>query len=321
VKMRPAFLPLLVLAAACGTGEKESSLVQPEQWWKVHPRPAYASLEKVGTFQEWFDVYRISDRTYAIYEPNQFEEAICYLVLGDERGVLIDAGTGIGDLRALAEELSHLPISVVLTHEHYDHVGNAWRFTEIAASENGAGLEVLARGVENARLQRYVTRDYLWKPLPRGFDPNKWTIPPLKPTRLLREGDRIDLGGRSLEVIYTPGHSPGSICLLDAEHRLLFTGDVFFPGPLYAHAPDVDIEQYLATLDRLAEMIEKYAYVCSGHNEPWVPAAVIPSARDAFRSVLDGHGDFAEAGGLRRYHFDGFEILILSESVTRHSRR
>jgi hypothetical protein len=80
---------------------------------EVHPRPIYAKLEKVGIFQEWFDVYELTEGTYAIYERNQFEEAISYLVLGSARGVLIDAGTRIGDIKAVAEKLTDLPVSSV----------------------------------------------------------------------------------------------------------------------------------------------------------------------------------------------------------------
>jgi len=98
--------------------------------------------------------------------------------------------------------------------------------------DNAAALEVLFKGIDNNTLQQYVTGDYLWKPLPEGFDPTTWTIPSMKPTALLHDGDIIDLGGRRLEVICTPGHSPGSMCLLDRQNRILFTGDLFFPGPL-----------------------------------------------------------------------------------------
>jgi glyoxylase-like metal-dependent hydrolase (beta-lactamase superfamily II) len=219
---------LAVAAVLVGTGivgcseeEGTSELIQPSEWWRV---------------------YRLAEGTYALYEPNQFEEAISYLVLGSERGVLIDAGTGIGDIRQVVEELTDLPVSVVLTHEHYDHIGGAYRFDEIAAPSNPAGLEVLGRGRDNASLQGYLTDEYLWKPLPPGFDGATWTIPPVQPTLLLDDGDIIDLGGRTLEVIATPGHSPAHICLLDRENRLLWTGDHFFPGPLYAFGADVTVD-------------------------------------------------------------------------------
>ena len=152
----------LALSITCSKQNKNSKLVQPDAWWNVHPRAVYATLEKVGTFQEWFDVYRLNEGTYAIYEPNQFEEAISFLVLGRDRGVIIDTGTGIGNLRIVVEEITDLPVSVVLTHEHYDHVAGAYRWDEIVMYDNPDGLEVLAKGRDNASLQKYVKGDFLW---------------------------------------------------------------------------------------------------------------------------------------------------------------
>ena len=136
----PAALWTAAFLLACGSPGEEpsgqqqvqsgSQLVQPEKWWEALPRPAYASLEKAGVFQGWFEAYKLLEGTYAIYEPYQFEEVISYLVLGEERGVLIDTGTGIGDIRAVVQELTDLPVEAVLTHEHYDHVGGAHQFAK-----------------------------------------------------------------------------------------------------------------------------------------------------------------------------------------------
>jgi glyoxylase-like metal-dependent hydrolase (beta-lactamase superfamily II) len=305
---------------SCNDGKKTSTLVQPEKWWKVHPRPVYSKLEKVGTFQDWFDVYKLIKGTYAIYEPNQFEEAICYLVIGEERAVLIDTGNGIGDVKKVVSELTNLPVSVVLTHEHYDHVAGAYRFKNIAMFDNADALNVLKAGRDNASLQKYLKNDYLWKPLPKGFEPKTWTIPAMEPTSLLHDGDIIDLGGRKLEVIYTPGHSPGSICLLDRENRILFTGDHFFPGPLYAHPPDVNIDDYIASNEKLSHRIDEYDYICAGHNDPWVKSEVIPRVGKAFKDIFAGKGKFSEDNGLRRYYFDGFDILIRTDMIKRRKQ-
>ena len=302
-------------ALFCAKKGGNSPLVQPEAWWNVHPRPVYATLEKVGTYQDWFDVYRLTEGTYAIYEPNQFEEAISYLVLGQDRGVIIDTGTGIGDIREVVESITDLPVSVVLTHEHYDHVAGAFRWNEITMYDNPDGLNVLEKGRDNASLQKYLADDFLWKPLPDGFDPSAWTVPSMKPTELVTEGDLIDLGGRTLEVIYTPGHSPGSMCLLDEAHRILFTGDHFFPGPLYAHAPDVDFSLYVESNRKLVKRIDEFDKLCSGHNDPWVDSEVLVRVSEAFETIREGEGRFDEDEGLRRYYFKGFDVLIRSDQI------
>ncbi|MFC1724985.1 MBL fold metallo-hydrolase [candidate division KSB1 bacterium] len=303
------------LILSCSLSKTGSDLVQPEKWWQVHPRPVYASLEKVGTFQEWFDVYKLAEGTYAIYEPNQFEEAICYLVLGSEKCVVIDAGNGIGDLKELISNFTDLPVTLILTHEHYDHIGSAHQFSEIAVFNNKTCLEVIKRGRSNPSLQKYIAKDYLWKPLPKKFDPKSWQIPPLSPTMLLSEGDIIDLGDRKLEVIYTPGHSPGSICLLDKKQKILFTGDHFFPGPLYAHTPDVNIDNYIASNKKLCKRIREFDFLCSGHNDPWVKSEVLLRVGEAFDTIFKGDAKYSENEGLRRYYFKRFDVLILSDTV------
>ncbi len=314
VLARNLVLPLLLLSARSSTGSP-SQLVQPDEWWHVQPRPGYASLEKVGVFQDWFEVYKLLEGTYAIYEPYQFEEVISYLVLGQERGVLVDSGNGIGDIRAVVQELTDLPVSVLLTHEHYDHVGGAYQFEEVAIRDHPAAVQRLQAGRANSEARRWVEGNYVWKPLPKGVDPETWSVQPAEPTRLLQDGEIIDLGNRTLEVIAAPGHSPGSACFLDPAYRLLFTGDHFYPGPLYAHAGDVDLDSYLASNDRLAARIAEYDHVLPGHNEPLVAAQVIPRVSQAFRTIFEGGGEFSEDEGLRRYRFGGFDILIRAESV------
>ncbi len=300
---------------AKGKEDQISEIIQPNKWWEKLPRPIYATLERITTGQEWYEVYKLTEGTYAIYEPVQFEEAISYLVLGKEKGVVIDTGTGIGDLKKVVMELTDLPVSVVNTHTHWDHIGNNHQFDKIGCYNHPVCIDKLVKGVNNVRLQRSITGESIWKPLPRGFDAAAWEIPPVKPSHLLEDGSIIDLGERTLEVIYTPGHSPGSICFLDKHNRILFTGDTFFPGPLYAYPEDVDIDDYITSIDKLKSRLDEYDYLCSGHNDPWVHNDVITRVADAFQEIMAGEGDYKQDGDLRRYYFNGFDILIRADMI------
>jgi hypothetical protein len=82
-----------------------SKLIQPPKWWEALSRSIYLKLDKAETSQEWYEVYRLLEDTYAIYEPFQFEEAISYLVIGNEKALIVDTGTGIGDLKKLVAEM------------------------------------------------------------------------------------------------------------------------------------------------------------------------------------------------------------------------
>lgn len=314
---------MLFPAAGCGrqperiTEGASPNLVQPDKWWEILPRPVYASLDKVETSQPWFEVYRLPDGTYAIYEPGQFEEAMSYLVIGSEKAALIDTGTGIGDLRSLVEGLTELPVMVINTHTHWDHIGADRQFDDVRCFDHPECIAKLTRGVGREKLMPSVTGDALWKPLPEGFDALSFSIPPVEPTFTFQDGDRFDLGGRKLEVIHTPGHSPGSVCLLDRDNRVLFCGDTFFPGPLYAYSEDVDLDLYIESIDRLLAGIGDYDHLCAGHNDPWVKSEVIGRVATAFQTILSGEGRFDESGNIRRYYFDGFDILIRPDQIQR----
>jgi glyoxylase-like metal-dependent hydrolase (beta-lactamase superfamily II) len=314
-------LPVLLAFVQCSVEkkqdaeEKRSELIQPAKWWEKLPRPIYAKLEKVGTSQEWFEVYRLHDGTYAIYEPYQFEEAISYLVIGKDKAVVIDTGTGIGDFKKVISELTQMPVSVVNTHGHWDHIGSNYQFEEIACFNNADCINRLRTRVENSSLQSSIKGESIWKPLPEGFDAATWEIPAVEPTILLGDGNIIDLGDRTLEVIHTPGHSPGSMCLLDKKNRILFTGDTFFPGPLYAYPADVNIDDYIASIVKLKSRLDEYDYLCAGHNDPWVKSEVISRVSAAFQEIMAGKGEYKEDKGIRRYYYDGFDILIRANMI------
>lgn len=305
------------LAVACGTTDEKSTVVQPEKWWESLPRPGYASLEKVGELGRWFEVYALPDGSYAIYEPYQFQEAISYLGPGNERAALVDTGNGIGDVESVVRELTDLPVVVLLTHEHPDHFGGAHAFEDVILYDEPSAVERVGAGVPNERARRSVSGDQVWKPLPNGVDPESFRVEGVQPSRLVTDGDVIDLGGRTLEVVHTPGHSPGSVCYLDREHRVLFTGDHFYPGPLYAFGSGVDIDAYIASNDRLTELASEFDHVLSGHNEPWVDAEVIPRVSEAFRTILDGGGEYTRDDELRRYRFEGFDIIVREDLLER----
>jgi glyoxylase-like metal-dependent hydrolase (beta-lactamase superfamily II) len=95
-------------------------LIVPSKWWEILPRKIYKTLMKVKTRQPWFDVYKIHEWLFAIYEGGQFDEPLMYLVIGSEKAVVIDGGNGIGDLAELVEELTDKPYFLLLTHTHND---------------------------------------------------------------------------------------------------------------------------------------------------------------------------------------------------------
>jgi glyoxylase-like metal-dependent hydrolase (beta-lactamase superfamily II) len=223
----------------------------------------------------WFCVREVVHGVCLLGEP---QHVYTWLVSGSERAVLLDTGMGIEPIRPVAEAATRLPLSVVNTHYHFDHIGGNHEFDEIAIHEIGAPL--IAQSVPRELLDAYLCYanrqldalttyreldfEFFWllstesepRPFPKGFDPTSWKIEPSRATRILADGDRIDLGDRVLSVIHAPGHSPDGICLLDEQNGLLFGADTINRGPIYAHFPDSDVEQLAHSTRRLAELAD-----------------------------------------------------------------
>jgi glyoxylase-like metal-dependent hydrolase (beta-lactamase superfamily II) len=297
-----------------GVGSESDELIQnrgegKENWWDALPRPAWSAFTKVGERQGWFEVYQVLPNIFAIYEPGQFEEVISYLVVGSERALLFDTGLGIGDMKTVVRELTELDPIVVNSHTHYDHVGGNHLFDVVYGVDTDY-TRASARGRTHEEVAEFVGEGWIWKPTPPGFSPEGYVGPPFEITKTIGDGEIIDLGDRRLEVLLTPGHAPDSLCLLDRENRLLFTGDTFYPATLYAHLEGSNIPQYLESAERLAGLVGDVDHLLTSHNEPLVSPDYLVRLRDALDAIATGKKlEFVISDGNREYSFEGFTIL------------
>jgi glyoxylase-like metal-dependent hydrolase (beta-lactamase superfamily II) len=234
---------------------------------------------------------------------------VSYLFVGLERAVLFDTGMGIADIRAEVEQLTGLPVIVVNSHSHYDHVGDNHRFAEVWAFDDDGEVARIERGRTRADCARYL-RPGSYLELPSGFDPTTYEIKPSPVTRRLHHQEAIELGGRILTVHHTPGHSPGSICLLESRDGLLFTGDAFYPGMLYAHFADSDFDAYLQSLAHLTGLLDRVSGVCPAHNEAHVSKAMLMRVRAGFEQIAAGEAEYEIEGTARVYGFEGFGVVL-----------
>ena len=142
------------------------------EWCRPLPRPEYKSLERVPIGDAWFEVYKVAPGVFAIYEPHQSEETISYLVLGEKRALLFDTGMGISDLRKVTNELTRLPIVVLNSHTHDDHVGDNWQFETVY----GMDTDLTRQNARGSRqdAQAEVAPDQICGTLPKGFDPKSY---------------------------------------------------------------------------------------------------------------------------------------------------
>jgi glyoxylase-like metal-dependent hydrolase (beta-lactamase superfamily II) len=296
------------VAAAPAAAAEEAAAIDSDQWWSALPRAEWSEFEKLETLNPWFEVYQVLDGVYAIYEDGQFEEVISYLIVGERGALLFDTGLGMGDIRSVAKQLTRKNIRVLNSHAHYDHVGGNYQFETIIGRRHPFALE-RAKGTPNTELIEYVTGDWVWKPVPPDFVPTDYRIRPWEYSNWLRPGEFIDLGGVSLEVIPAPGHSPDSIVLLDANRRLLFTGDTFYLAPLYAHLEGSSLSAYVDTAARLAELADDVDTLLMSHNTPLAESRYLRDLNQAMQAIDSGSAPFTATDGGREYRFNGFSVL------------
>jgi glyoxylase-like metal-dependent hydrolase (beta-lactamase superfamily II) len=248
------------------------------------PGPTFSTMP---TASNWFAIEWLPHGILRIWEPHvsRLLRANMFLVRGRDRDLLVDSGMGVCSLRGFLQPFLDKPLVHVVSHTHVDHIGSTHEFG--ASDFDG---EIVMHPIEAPKLRLGITdmklsydgysaerKEELRKsgfdvsgaliaarPSPE-FDPDSWSIPGVAPTRLVEEGDTIDLGDRSFEVLHTPGHSPGSICLWDKDLGVLIGGDAIYDGLLIDTLPDSDPAIYAETMRKLRQL--KVNAVHGGHRE------------------------------------------------------
>src|ERR1700730_16160905 len=169
-----------------------SSAGEEPKWCKSLPRPAYSKLKRVPITGTWFEVYKIRPGVFAIYEPHQLEEVISYLILGNDKALLFDTGMGISNVQAVVTGLTKLPVSIVNSHTHNDHVGDNWRFSDVYGMDTDF-TRANARG-STQDAQAELAPDEICGALPAGFDSKAYATKAFHIAHWLHDGDEIDLG-------------------------------------------------------------------------------------------------------------------------------
>ena len=217
---------------------------------------------------ELYIVIKVSSDLYVLIET---ESVNCYLILGEYRAVLFDLGYGYTDIMPVVREITDLPVMPVLSHGDPDHGLGASYFEEIWMHELDYGKLLY----NDTRKMRKTAMDYRLRKCPRYkemIDTGKYLgqhISIRVKAHFLRDGDQIDIGGRKLEVLHTPGHSYGHIMLLDRKKKRLFSGDqvtahnIWYFGTQDEQAP---FEMARSSLRRIAKEREWVESIYPAHD-------------------------------------------------------
>jgi glyoxylase-like metal-dependent hydrolase (beta-lactamase superfamily II) len=245
----------------------------------------------------WFSVETVDEGVVMLAEPHvaRLWRANLYLVRGREFDLLVDTGMGVGPLRSVVRGLTERPVVVFTTHSHLDHIGGHFEFADCEIIAHAAEAAKLAApggpvGLAYASLPAAKRAEYA----AAGFDVSGLMIDAVPSadydvaghrfrgvaaTRLVEEGEVIDLGTRRFEVLHLPGHSPGGIALWDAAAGMLIAGDAVYDGILIDTTDDANIPAYIGTMEKLRALPVNVVH--GGHRRAF--------GRARLHEIVDGY--------------------------------
>ncbi len=224
----------------------------------VHRGETYGSASHM--IDDWYAVEAIDAQTFAINEPQSSQYNTSYLLVGETRALMFDAGSGerpagSRSMRKVAERYTgDKPISLILSHFHYDHISDAAAFDCVILIDRPDIRAAIRGGM------------YTIGPLEsHGTD---WR--PLKVAHLVEDGEVLDLGGRRVEVFNLPGHTTESVVLFDRRRNQVFTGDFVYRhlGGIIAFASGSDLTAYKESSTRLLRLAPADTLFFGAHGIP-----------------------------------------------------
>jgi glyoxylase-like metal-dependent hydrolase (beta-lactamase superfamily II) len=207
------------------------------------------------------------------------------------------------------EELTKLPIEVLNSHTHYDHVGGNAEFDQVLAMELPYTRANQAGGLHTYLANEVAPESFCHGP-PVGADTAGFRTRPWRPTRSVADGATFDLGGRTIEVLHVPGHTPDALALLDRTNGLLFTGDSYYDGALWLYVPETDLDAYEQSLARMVALVPSLRRLLPAHNTATAEPIRLMEAQAATRAVREGKVKGEDQGNQQLlFRFPIFSIL------------
>jgi hydroxyacylglutathione hydrolase len=215
-----------------------------------------------GEMDDFFTTKKIEKNIWSIDGP---ANDLMYLVMGSKKAMLVDTGMGIGDLAQVVKSLTSLPVIVVNTHGHPDHAGGNSNFDEIwlSAKDEPIRQVMCADEYRLGDLKAFIGEE---DPRYKKFADGVVRSRPFK-SHYIEPGESFDLGDRMFEVLEIPGHTPGSICLLNAKEKLLFSGDSIVSTPAWLYLKhSLPLKTYYEALKQVDAKRDSFDTIFPGHQ-------------------------------------------------------
>ncbi len=226
--------------------------------------------------KNWFSVTQLQKNVYALAEFSHWEEVISYLIVDKTQAFLIDTGMGYKSIRTCVAEITNLPVTVLLTHSHWDHIGGINEFKEIIVFNNAFEIHNLKCGFSSNTIEE-LNKIELFS---NGFIPKKYTVAGTDSIKVVEDNAIIPSDSFSVQVIHTPGHTPGSVCFYVSELNAIFTGDTLYPGPIYLQLKESNVPDYIKSIKKLHTILNKDVCIFPGHNKIQSSFSLLQEAYD-----------------------------------------
>lgn len=200
-----------------------------------------------------------------------------FLLQGTERAVLIDSGYNCENAREMAEKLTKLPVFLLNTHGDGDHASGTAAFDEIRIREED---------YENCNLaQRF---------------PNTKCVN-------IQDGETISLGNRTLEMITIPGHTYGSVAILDVENRTLYAGDSVQDGHIFMFGKHRSASDFAGSMKKLIQMKDRYDTIVASHGKVTLASDYAEKVLESWMEVQEGKIEYTNTDlhGMTVKSYDG----------------
>ena len=218
-----------------------------------------------------------------------------FLIEGSDKALLIDGLSGVGSLKAFVRELTELPVTLVNTHGHVDHIGADFEYKEVYIAPEDIPL-MYAHSDMEMRLG-FAKSGAMFAPLPTEPKLSDVTVPGPVNTLPMKDGDIFDLGGVKLDVIAVPGHTRGTVVFLDRDRRIVYSGDACNRNTLVYGEESASIEEFKESLLHFKEFQPAFDGLWGGHGGAMEQPEIIDSAIALCDEIMAGTDDAVEAVG------------------------
>jgi glyoxylase-like metal-dependent hydrolase (beta-lactamase superfamily II) len=222
---------------------------------------------------DWFQVRSLDRHTYAISEPKYWQGNVSYLLLGERQALLFDTGPGVHSLSEVVTKLTKLPVLVIPSHLHFDHVGRIQEFERVGLID----LPALRAETKDGHFDETEAQLAMKS---SGFS--------FRVTQWIRDGETLDLGGRTVQVLSTPGHTPDSVTLVDAAAKRVFSGDLICHDGIWAITAGSDLRQSAASVKRILAVAPQGSLDYEAHSNKAILPAEISLISQQLQKIADG---------------------------------